>query len=90
MLGTLYSVGELRGRRCRRAARHLSLGCWLALVLPGLGLGMVPTAQAGGAAARPKKLSPMLQHVRQGVTAFHAGDYAAVRSELLPLFTSGA
>jgi len=74
--------------------RRLTLGCWLALALPGVMVGLGATAQAGGAATRaaprPKKLSPMLQHVRQGVTAFRAGDYAGVRSELLPLFTSGA
>jgi soluble lytic murein transglycosylase len=70
----------------RRLARSLLLG------LVALGLGVCPAAAIAkrpvAAKAKPKekepRLPPALQHLRQAVTAFHAGDYAAVRGELLP------
>jgi soluble lytic murein transglycosylase len=82
-------VGALRNRP-RRASFGLPLGLLLALVLPGVGRGEAARGAAPRPAPRPTKLPPLLQHIRQGVAAFRAGDYASVRAELLPLASSGA
>ncbi len=70
---------------------------WLGLLVCGVGLG---SGAGQGAAAKPKAakvvkakekpLSPALQRMRRAVTAFRAGDYPTVRSELLPLASKDA
>lgn len=85
--GTRHALGARR----TRLAGSLTLGALLWLGGPGLARGLEATASAKDKKApkEKKKLPPALQHLRQAVAAFRSGDYAAVRSELLPLAGRG-